>query len=70
VRLINVAFPLMATAGQLMPSRCDWLALMPVISAFGRMNLFWMVRIALFTLVEKQGTKRLPTLIAGAIPLV
>jgi len=48
---------------------CCW-ALMLVMFAVGIMNLFWMALIALFTLVEKQGTKRLSTRIAGAILLV
>ncbi|PSJ64160.1 DUF2182 domain-containing protein [Pseudaminobacter soli (ex Li et al. 2025)] len=48
---------------------CCW-ALMLVMFAVGIMNLFWMALIALFTLVEKQGTKRLPTRLAGAILLV
>jgi len=48
---------------------CCW-ALMLVMFAVGTMNLFWMALIALFTLVEKQGTKRFPTHLAGAILLV
>jgi len=48
---------------------CCW-ALMLVMFAVGIMNLFWMALIALFTLVEKQGTKRFSTRLAGAILLV
>lgn len=48
---------------------CCW-ALMLVMFAVGIMNLFWMALISLFTLVEKQGTKRFPTWLAGAILLV
>ncbi len=48
---------------------CCW-ALMLVMFAVGTMNLFWMALIAVFTVVEKQGTKRFPTRLAGAILLV
>lgn len=48
---------------------CCW-ALMLLMFAVGTMNLFWMALIAVFTVVEKQGTKRFPTRLAGAILLV
>jgi predicted metal-binding membrane protein len=48
---------------------CCW-ALMLVMFAVGTMNVFWMVLIGLFALIEKQTTGRLPTRVAGAILLV
>jgi predicted metal-binding membrane protein len=48
---------------------CCW-ALMLVMFAVGVMNVFWMALIALFTLVEKQGSGPLITRLAGAILLV
>ncbi|MEP9395753.1 DUF2182 domain-containing protein [Mesorhizobium sp. KR2-14] len=48
---------------------CCW-ALMLVMFAVGIMNLFWMALIAVFTLVEKQGTRHVSTRLAGAILLV
>ena len=48
---------------------CCW-ALMLVMFAVGAMNVFWMVLIAFFTLIEKQTASRLPTRLAGAILLV
>ncbi len=48
---------------------CCW-ALMLVMFAVGIMNLFWMVLLGLFALLEKQVNGRLPSRIAGAILLV
>ncbi|HET9538155.1 MAG TPA: DUF2182 domain-containing protein, partial [Mesorhizobium sp.] len=48
---------------------CCW-ALMLVMFAVGLMNILWMTLIALFTVVEKQSTGKLPGRIAGAILLV
>jgi len=48
---------------------CCW-ALMLVMLAVGLMNLFWMALIGLFVLVEKQGSGRLSTVVAGWILLV
>ncbi|RUT98350.1 DUF2182 domain-containing protein [Mesorhizobium sp. USDA-HM6] len=48
---------------------CCW-ALMLVMFAVGAMNIFWMVLIGLFTLIEKQITGRVVSRAAGAILLV
>ncbi|MFE0014644.1 DUF2182 domain-containing protein [Mesorhizobium sp. NPDC059054] len=48
---------------------CCW-ALMLVMFAVGIMNLFWMVLLGLFALLEKQVNGRLPSRIAGVILLV
>lgn len=48
---------------------CCW-ALMLVMFAVGIMNLFWMVLLGLFALLEKQVNGRLPSRVAGAILLV
>jgi predicted metal-binding membrane protein len=48
---------------------CCW-ALMLVMFAVGVMNIFWMALMALFAVVEKQWSGRVPTRLAGAILLV
>ncbi|WP_379071150.1 DUF2182 domain-containing protein [Mesorhizobium sp. UC22_110] len=48
---------------------CCW-ALMLVMFAVGIMNLFWMVLLGLFAILEKQVNGRLPSRIAGTILLV
>jgi predicted metal-binding membrane protein len=48
---------------------CCW-ALMLVMFAVGIMNLFWMALIGLFTVVEKQVSGRIPSLVVGGILLV
>jgi len=48
---------------------CCW-ALMLVMFAVGTMNLFWMVLIGIFSLVEKQEAGRVFTRLAGGILLV
>lgn len=48
---------------------CCW-ALMLVMFAVGIMNLFWMVLLGLFALLEKQVNGPMPSRIAGAILLV
>ncbi|MFI0845740.1 DUF2182 domain-containing protein [Mesorhizobium sp. IMUNJ 23232] len=48
---------------------CCW-ALMLVMFAVGTMNLFWMVLLALFAVVEKQAPSRLVGRLAGTILLV
>ena len=48
---------------------CCW-ALMLVMFAVGLMNVFWMALLAMFTVVVKQVTSRLPTYLAGGLFLV